>query len=133
MKTCYKCKCTKEKLEFHKDKSKHDGLEGLCKECTKIKNAKWIKDNPEKAYARSLKKELHHKLCCVKWDKELTELVTQEAGCLLKLRKQATGFDWHTDHIIPKRGKTVCGLHVWNNLQVIPASVNIRKGNKWLT
>lgn len=133
MKTCYKCKCTKQKIEFHKDRTKHDGLEGICKACTKIKNAKWLKENPEKSYAKSALRDARIKACTVKWDTELTELVTQEAGSLIKLRRQATGIDWHTDHIVPVKGKTVCGLHVWNNLQVIPASVNIRKGNKWLS
>ena len=131
MKTCYKCKCTKELLSFYKDRTKKDGLEAICKDCTKIKNAKWVKENPEKSYAKTLTRDKQLAVCLAKWDRELTELVTREAGSLLRLRKQATGIDWHTDHIIPKKGKTVCGLHVWNNLQVIPASVNIRKGNKW--
>lgn len=133
MKTCYKCKCSKELTEFYSDRSKPDNKEGICKLCTKVKNATWATNNPDKVYAKSLTRDRQHAICYAKWDRELTELVTHEASNLLKLRKEVTGINWHTDHIVPKRGKTVCGLHVWNNLQVIPASVNISKGNKWLT
>jgi hypothetical protein len=41
-----------------------------------------------------------------------------------------TCFKWHIDHIVPMMHKKACGLNSANNLQVVPASWNIRKGNR---
>lgn len=64
---------------------------------------------------------------------ELTQLVHLEAIDLRKKREQSTGIKWHIDHVIPLNGRNVCGLHVWSNLAVIPAKVNLSKGNKEMT
>ena len=58
---------------------------------------------------------------------ELDELVFLEAIAVREARKTLTGQDWHIDHIVPINHKSACGLHNAFNLQVVPASWNVKK------
>ena len=61
---------------------------------------------------------------------ELDLFVFEEAVRLCKMREKITGFKWHVDHIVPLMHKQACGLNSAFNLQVVPASWNVKKGNR---
>lgn len=84
------------------------------------------KANPESRIARRAKRRAKEFCATPSW---ANQFFIKEAYHLAKLRKDATGFKWHVDHIVPLNSKLVCGLHVEHNLQVIPATENIRKSN----
>jgi hypothetical protein len=68
---------------------------------------------------------------CPQWVSTEQKWMMLEAYEIAVLRERATGIRWHVDHIVPLQGKIVSGLHVPWNLQVIPASENVRKSNRF--
>jgi hypothetical protein len=136
-------KMSKEYAREHKRKQR---LNPIFKEKELERNRAWTALNADKisqqkkeyylANKEELKKAkrqqyLERRNRIVSWDAELTSLVYAEAYDLIEKRNKITGIQWSIDHIIPIKGKTVSGLDVWNNLQVIPLSENKRKHNSY--
>ncbi len=59
------------------------------------------------------------------------ELAMSEVYREAKRLTLLTGIVHHVDHVVPLRSPLVCGLHWEKNLQVLQATSNIRKGNRW--
>ena len=87
--------------------------------------------NPEKINAKENKRKAAKLQRIPCWLTEDDFWMIEQAYEICALRTKITGIKWHVDHIIPLQGKLVSGLHMPYNLQVIPASVNTSKGNKF--
>ena len=100
------------------------------KEYFAIKNKKYRTQNPEKVAFHAAKSRRGKKDATPHW---LTcEHLLQMQNFYEHARDCAivSGEKYHVDHIVPIKGKNVCGLHVPWNLQVLPWDVNVSKGNK---
>jgi hypothetical protein len=87
----------------------------------------WRKNNPEKVNPAHAKRRAAKVGATPAW---ANDFFIKEAYHLANLRSKLTGYKWHVDHIVPLQSAIVCGLHVENNLRVIPASVNQSKNNR---
>ena len=93
--------------------------------------AKWKTENKALLALYSSGRRASERSASAAWsDTEYEKFVLQEAYRLSELRSKVVGIPYHVDHIVPLRGKTVCGLHCAANLAVIPARSNMLKGNR---
>lgn len=88
-------------------------------------NNRWSANNPEKM-----------RLIIRNRNKLRNLIVRQQRPKWANIQKIRHIYDncpdgYHVDHVIPLRGKTVCGLHIETNLQYMPALENIKKSNKF--
>ena len=70
---------------------------------------------------------------CPQWLNEKQKEEIKDKYLFARYLEEINGgiIKYHVDHIIPLRGKNVCGLHVPWNLQVLNATLNMRKGNRY--
>jgi hypothetical protein len=140
-------------------KNGHDSpkraINGSCTACEKVKNnsegrqeymsayaekersrvraiaSKWQQNNKGKVNANTA---CRHTAKMQRQPSWLTKEDKQYIRCLYQLsamRSRESGIEWNVDHVVPLQGENVSGLHVPWNLQVIPASDNFKKNNKW--
>lgn len=113
------------------------------KEYVKEKLYAWRKANPETVNAIARKSRIKNKDRVYYNNRkreilEVTSMPSWANGCEIrriydeaKRISKETGVKHHVDHIVPLKGKAVCGLHVENNLQIITAAENLKKFNKF--
>ena len=149
VKKCTRCGETKFYPEFSKRKAKADGYRSQCKACDKAVRTKeqWTQWNRNKGFcsweerlarpkkpksARVAKRRaLLKKAYREEWLTEFDLFAITEIYDISRRRSELTGVEHHVDHVVPLQGKTVTGLHVPWNLQVITAAENYRKNNRY--
>ena len=155
MKTCSRCKETKDFSLFDSNKSKKDGLSVQCKACKKDlrkayyavnkeavqeRNIRWQEDNPERFKELQDKAYRSHYLrdpsyyptkASNRRSKELQATPSWSEQELIKtIYQKAKVYGAEVDHIVPLKSDLVCGLHVWANLQLLPKEDNRSKTNR---
>lgn len=100
-------------------------------EYVKNQTKKYRKEHPGWMAAQCAKRRATKLNATPSWLSEDDFWMMEEAYHLAALRTKVTGIKWDVDHIVPLQNKKVCGLHVPWNLQVITASENYRKNNRF--
>lgn len=98
------------------------------RETSRANTAKWAAANYASVLAKNAKRAAALKQRLPKWaDLARIRKFYEEA---VRISRE-TGVVHHVDHVIPLRGKTISGLHVHTNLQVLEGSINCRKRNRF--
>jgi hypothetical protein len=135
---CKQCKAEMHKEYYKKGHQKMKERSRLwyanntekAKEASKVYGKQWAEKNRDKRANTEARRRALKLLATPKWLTEQDLKDIQIEYSLSAWCSTVLGEEFHVDHIVPLKGKQVCGLHVPWNLQVIPARLNIAKGNR---
>lgn len=97
--------------------------------CSRQSAKRWRENNLGKHNAHMARRRANKLTATPAW---VDMLAIKDLYLLAQIRTAETGIKYSVDHIVPLKGKNVCGLHCPENLQVIPLIDNIRKGNRYV-
>lgn len=106
------------------------GYEAKCKIKENTRKKIWQKNNKDKANARTAKYRASKLKATPKWVDARGRKQIEEFYQFAELLSYVTGVRHAVDHIIPLKGREVCGLHIASNLQILTFSENCKKGNR---
>lgn len=89
---------------------------------TRASVMKWMKNNRAKVNAYWAKRYAAKRQAIPKW---------VDLSAIADVYVEAEYMQMHVDHIVPLVSEKVCGLHVWDNLQLLTPFENISKGNRY--
>lgn len=127
MKRCLDCQQDQPLGLFNKDRSRADGYAAYCRPCFKVRRDKWYYAN-----ARAVSVQQRFEGGTVKRRPNGAKLMPSwfESDKVRKVYERAADLGLTVDHIVPTKHPLVCGLHCWDNLQVLASSLNASKGNR---
>ena len=91
----------------------------------------WAEGNKARSHSLKAKYRAARRQACPPWVDDAHMARIHEIYKLRRDISERTGVVHEVDHIVPLQGKTVCGLHVWWNLRVIPREENNRRPRIW--
>lgn len=95
-------------------------------ETTRLRGQRWARENREKHRAKGARRRASQLQATPAWVDHAAILPFYEEAVRVS---RETGIQHEVDHIVPLVGKTVCGLHVPWNLQVLTMTENRSKGH----
>jgi hypothetical protein len=126
----YQAKYRKE----HPEKVRNCGIKYYKANVAKVaaRQAKYAKANSGEFNARNARRRAAKLLRTPPWLTKEQRAEIEAVYVLCAERTRVTGIPHAVDHILPLQGRTVSGLHIAANLQIILASENCSKNNRYV-